>query len=189
MKAADALQTFYSAAEEFGLPTRFLSDNAAVFSDKSRRGRVARRGAVPRADPPRHAPHRSPTTGTGAARGLPQLPAVGRQPVAWERDRRPRPGAGTRDRVPPLQEDVHRRVDRGADRAPPRLQVSALQAVRPRRPRELTLRSESFAFASGLATPLRGERARAEPAHSSTWVQVGVWGGPLAVAPAASPPV
>jgi len=41
VKAADALQTFYSAAEEFGLPTRFLSDDAAVFSGKSRRGRVA----------------------------------------------------------------------------------------------------------------------------------------------------
>jgi len=41
VKAADALQTFYSAVEEFGLPARFLSDNAAVFSGKSRRGRVA----------------------------------------------------------------------------------------------------------------------------------------------------
>ena len=41
VKAADALQTFYSAAEEYGLPARFLSDNAAVFSGKSRRGRVA----------------------------------------------------------------------------------------------------------------------------------------------------
>jgi transposase InsO family protein len=41
VKAADALQTFYSAVEEFGPPARFLSDNAAVFSGKSRRGRVA----------------------------------------------------------------------------------------------------------------------------------------------------
>jgi transposase InsO family protein len=41
VKAADAVQTFYSAVEEFGLPARFLSDNAAVFSGKSRRGRVA----------------------------------------------------------------------------------------------------------------------------------------------------
>jgi len=41
LKAADALQTFYSAVEEFGAPARFLSDNAAVFSGKSRRGRVA----------------------------------------------------------------------------------------------------------------------------------------------------
>lgn len=41
VKAADALQTFYSALEEFGPPARFLSDNAAVFSGKSRRGRVA----------------------------------------------------------------------------------------------------------------------------------------------------
>ena len=41
VKAADALHTFYSAVEEYGLPARFLSDNAAVFSGKSRRGRVA----------------------------------------------------------------------------------------------------------------------------------------------------
>jgi transposase InsO family protein len=41
VKAADALQTFYSAVEEYGLPARFLSDNAAVFSGRSRRGRVA----------------------------------------------------------------------------------------------------------------------------------------------------
>lgn len=41
IKAADALQTFYSAAETFGFPAKFLSDNAAVFSGKSRRGRVA----------------------------------------------------------------------------------------------------------------------------------------------------
>jgi|SRR5579864_244038 len=41
VKAADALQTFYSAVEDYGLPARFLSDNAAVFSGKSRRGRVA----------------------------------------------------------------------------------------------------------------------------------------------------
>ena len=41
VKAADALQTFFSAAESFGYPAKFLSDNAAVFSGKSRRGRVA----------------------------------------------------------------------------------------------------------------------------------------------------
>jgi len=41
VKAADAVQTFYSAVGEFGPPARFLSDNAAVFSGKSRRGRVA----------------------------------------------------------------------------------------------------------------------------------------------------
>jgi transposase InsO family protein len=41
VKAADAVQTFYSAVEQYGLPARFLSDNAAVFSGKSRRGRVA----------------------------------------------------------------------------------------------------------------------------------------------------
>jgi len=41
VKAADAVQTFYAAVEEYGLPARFLSDNAAVFSGRSRRGRVA----------------------------------------------------------------------------------------------------------------------------------------------------
>src|SRR5437867_7805458 len=41
VKAVDALHTFYSAVEEYGPPARFLSDNAAVFSGKSRRGRVA----------------------------------------------------------------------------------------------------------------------------------------------------
>jgi transposase InsO family protein len=41
VKAADAVQTLYSAVEQFGLPARFLSDNAAVFSGRSRRGRVA----------------------------------------------------------------------------------------------------------------------------------------------------
>jgi len=41
VKAADALQTFYSAVEEYGPPARFLSDNAAVFSGKSQCGRVA----------------------------------------------------------------------------------------------------------------------------------------------------
>jgi len=41
VKAGDAVESFYSAVEEYGLPARFLSDNAAVFSGKSRRGRVA----------------------------------------------------------------------------------------------------------------------------------------------------
>ena len=41
VKAADAVQILYSAVEEFGPPARFLSDNAAVFSGRSRRGRVA----------------------------------------------------------------------------------------------------------------------------------------------------
>jgi transposase InsO family protein len=40
VKAADAVHTFYAAVEEYGLPARFLSDNAAVFSGRSRRGRV-----------------------------------------------------------------------------------------------------------------------------------------------------
>lgn len=41
VKAADAVEMFYSALTEFGPPARFLSDNAAVFSGKSRGGRVA----------------------------------------------------------------------------------------------------------------------------------------------------
>ena len=40
VKAADALETFLSAANEFGLPASLLTDNAAVFSGKSRKGRV-----------------------------------------------------------------------------------------------------------------------------------------------------
>ena len=41
VKAADAVEAFYSALTEYGPPARFLSDNAAVFSGRSRRGRVA----------------------------------------------------------------------------------------------------------------------------------------------------
>jgi transposase InsO family protein len=41
VKAAHAVEAFYSAVAEYGAPARFLSDNAAVFSGKSRRGRVA----------------------------------------------------------------------------------------------------------------------------------------------------
>ncbi len=40
VKAPDVLETFYFAAESYGYPAKFLSDNAAVFSGKSRRGRV-----------------------------------------------------------------------------------------------------------------------------------------------------
>jgi transposase InsO family protein len=40
VKAAGALETFLGAANEFGLPASLLTDNAAVFSGKSRRGRV-----------------------------------------------------------------------------------------------------------------------------------------------------
>src|SRR6266851_2604361 len=40
VKAPDVLETFYCAAESYGYPAKFLSDNAAVFSGKSRRGRV-----------------------------------------------------------------------------------------------------------------------------------------------------
>lgn len=41
VKAADAVEMFYSALAEYGPPARFLSDNAAVFSGRSRGGRVA----------------------------------------------------------------------------------------------------------------------------------------------------
>ena len=40
IKAPDVLATFFLAAESYGYPAKFLSDNAAVFSGKSRRGRV-----------------------------------------------------------------------------------------------------------------------------------------------------
>ncbi|GAC1456692.1 MAG: IS481 family transposase [Ktedonobacterales bacterium] len=40
VKAADALETFLRGAKQFGLPASLLTDNAAVFSGKSRHGRV-----------------------------------------------------------------------------------------------------------------------------------------------------
>ena len=40
VKAADALETFLGAANEFGFPASLLTDNAAVFSGRSRKGRV-----------------------------------------------------------------------------------------------------------------------------------------------------
>jgi len=40
VKAANALETFLGAANEFGLPASLLTDNAAVFSGTSRKGRV-----------------------------------------------------------------------------------------------------------------------------------------------------
>ncbi|HEY9288891.1 MAG TPA: integrase core domain-containing protein, partial [Candidatus Dormibacteraeota bacterium] len=40
VKAVNALETFLGAANEFGLPASLLTDNAAVFSGTSRRGRV-----------------------------------------------------------------------------------------------------------------------------------------------------
>src|SRR2546423_2579325 len=39
VKAADALETFLGAANEFRFPASLLTDNAAVFSGKSRQGR------------------------------------------------------------------------------------------------------------------------------------------------------
>lgn len=41
VKALDVVQTFTNAAANYGLPASFLSDNAAVFSGRSRRGKVA----------------------------------------------------------------------------------------------------------------------------------------------------
>jgi transposase InsO family protein len=41
VKAADVVQAFFSASDSYGLPAAFLSDNAAVFSGRSRRGKVA----------------------------------------------------------------------------------------------------------------------------------------------------
>ena len=40
IKAADVVQTFHEAAEVYGFPAAWLSDNAAVFSGESRRGKV-----------------------------------------------------------------------------------------------------------------------------------------------------
>jgi transposase InsO family protein/transposase-like protein len=40
VKAADVVQTFYAGSNRFGLPASVLSDNAAVFTAKSRRGKV-----------------------------------------------------------------------------------------------------------------------------------------------------
>jgi hypothetical protein len=41
VKAIDVLATFYAAAESYGYPAKFLSDNAALFSGTPRKGRVA----------------------------------------------------------------------------------------------------------------------------------------------------
>jgi transposase InsO family protein len=40
VKAADVVQTFYAATENYGFPAAFLTDNGAVFSGKSRKGKV-----------------------------------------------------------------------------------------------------------------------------------------------------
>ena len=40
IKAADVVLTFHTAAQEYGFPAIWLSDNAAVFSGESRRGKV-----------------------------------------------------------------------------------------------------------------------------------------------------
>ena len=40
IKAADVVQTFHEAAQVYGFPAAWLTDNAAVFSGESRRGKV-----------------------------------------------------------------------------------------------------------------------------------------------------
>ena len=40
VKAADVVEVFYSASNSFGLPASLLSDNAAVFTGRTRRGKV-----------------------------------------------------------------------------------------------------------------------------------------------------
>ena len=40
VKAMDVVQAFYQAADRFGLPASLLSDNAAVFTGRTRRGKV-----------------------------------------------------------------------------------------------------------------------------------------------------
>jgi transposase InsO family protein len=42
LKAADVVQAFFSASDSYGLPASFLSDNGAVFSGRSRGGKVRR---------------------------------------------------------------------------------------------------------------------------------------------------
>jgi transposase len=41
VKAGDVVEAFFVATDSYGLPASFLSDNAAVFSGRSRRGKVA----------------------------------------------------------------------------------------------------------------------------------------------------
>ena len=41
VKAQDPVEVFSSAADQYGLPASFLSDNAAVFTGRGRRGKVA----------------------------------------------------------------------------------------------------------------------------------------------------
>ena len=41
VKAQDVVNCFFAAADNYGMPASFLSDNAAVFSGASRRGKVA----------------------------------------------------------------------------------------------------------------------------------------------------
>ena len=41
VKAGDVVEAFFTATDSYGLPASFLSDNAAVFSGRSRRGKVA----------------------------------------------------------------------------------------------------------------------------------------------------
>jgi transposase InsO family protein len=41
IKAADVVEAFFAASDSYGLPASFLCDNAAVFSGRSRRGKVA----------------------------------------------------------------------------------------------------------------------------------------------------
>lgn len=41
VKAEDPVAVFFTAADQYGLPASFLSDNAAVFTGRSRRGKVA----------------------------------------------------------------------------------------------------------------------------------------------------
>jgi len=41
VKAQNVVGSFFTASDAYGLPASFLSDNAAVFSGRSRRGKVA----------------------------------------------------------------------------------------------------------------------------------------------------
>ena len=143
---ASAIYAVLLAAHARGLAGYWRTPTGASHQGRSSCGRPARRRAVPRPDPPRDATQRPTAAGAGAARRLPRLPPLGQ--VAWQRDRGPRPAAGTRDQVPPLQEDLHGRTDGRPDRTPPGLQMPPLPPLRAGRPSQaLALPRESFAVA------------------------------------------
>ena len=66
VKAADVVETFHAAAERLGYPATFLSDDGAVFSGKSRQGKVLLESELGASGSPSSTPR--PTTLRPAAR-------------------------------------------------------------------------------------------------------------------------